>query len=79
MDTSPTQHQLVRFGRFEVNLAAGEIRKAGMRLKLAPQPFQVLQILLEHPQQVVTREEFRERLWPDNHVCGLRTRAEEGN
>jgi DNA-binding winged helix-turn-helix (wHTH) protein/Tol biopolymer transport system component len=57
---------LVKFGIFEVDLAAGEIRKAGMRLKLAPQPFQVLQSLLEHPQQVVTREELRERVWPDN-------------
>ena len=66
MATFPTQRQLVKFGMFEVNLAAGEIRKAGMRLKLAPQPFQVLQILLEHPQQIVTREEFRKRVWPDN-------------
>ena len=56
----------LKFGVFEVDLAAGEIRKAGMRLKLAPQPFQVLRALLEHPQQVVTREELRERVWPDN-------------
>src|SRR5215471_913663 len=60
------QRHFLRFGVFEIDLAAGEIRKAGMRLKLAPQPFQVLQALLEHPQQVVTREELRERVWPDN-------------
>src|SRR5215472_17023261 len=60
------QRHFFRFGVFEIDLVAGEIRKAGMRLKLAPQPFQVLQALLEHPQQVVTREELRERVWPDN-------------
>jgi TolB-like protein/DNA-binding winged helix-turn-helix (wHTH) protein/Flp pilus assembly protein TadD len=49
-----------------VDLVAGEIRKAGMRLKLAGQAFQVLQALLERPQEIVTREELRQRLWPDN-------------
>src|SRR5215472_14918350 len=66
MAASPNQRQLVKFGVFEVDLAAGEIRKAGMRQKLAPQPFLILRALLERPQQVVTREEFRERVWPDN-------------
>jgi len=66
MASSAGQRQLVKFGIFEVDLAAGEIRKAGMRLKLAPQPFQVLQVLLEQPQQVVTREVLRERVWPEN-------------
>jgi Tol biopolymer transport system component/DNA-binding winged helix-turn-helix (wHTH) protein len=62
----PVPRQVVKFGIFEVDLAAGEVRKAGMRQKLAGQPFQVLQTLLEHPQEVVTREELRKRLWPDN-------------
>jgi Tol biopolymer transport system component/DNA-binding winged helix-turn-helix (wHTH) protein len=66
MASSAGQRQLLKFGIFEVDLAAGEIRKAGMRLKLAPQPFQVLQALLEHPQQTITREELRARVWPDN-------------
>src|SRR5215831_19528483 len=66
MASSAGQRQLLKFGVFDVDLAAGEIRKAGMRLKLAPQPFQVLQVLLEHPHKVVTREELRERVWPDN-------------
>ena len=66
MSVSPSQRQLVKFGTFEVDLAAGEIRKAGMKQKLAPQPFQILQVLLERPHEVVTREEFRERVWPDN-------------
>jgi len=66
MASSAGQRQLLKFGVFDVDLATGEIRKAGMRLKLAPQPFQVLQVLLEHPHKVVTREELRERVWPDN-------------
>ena len=49
-----------------MDLTAGEVRKAGMRQKLAGQPFQVLQALLERPQEIVTREELRQRLWPDN-------------
>lgn len=66
MVTMPSQPQVVKFGVFEVDLRAGEIRKAGVRQKLAGQPFQVLQVLLEHPQEIVTREELRERLWPGN-------------
>jgi len=66
MATTPSQPQVLKFGVFEVDLAAGEVRKAGMRQKLAGQPFQVLQALLERPQEIVTREELRRRLWPDN-------------
>ncbi len=62
----PNQPQVVKFGVFEVDLTAGEVRKAGMKQKLAGQPFQVLQALLEHPQEIVTREELRQRLWPGN-------------
>ena len=60
--------RLVRFGIFEVDLQAGELRKAGLRLKLTGQPFQVLAILLERPGDVVTREELQKRLWPDTFV-----------
>jgi len=60
--------RLVRFGTFEVDLAAGELRKAGVKLKLTGQPFQVLTILLEHPGEVVTRDELQKRLWPDTFV-----------
>src|SRR5215470_9419720 len=66
MATTPIQRQVIKFGVFEVDLAGGEVRKAGMKQKLAGQPFQVLQALLEHPQEIVTREELRERLWPNN-------------
>ena len=61
-----TQSRILRFAVFEVDLEAGELRKSGVRLKLVGQPFQVLQLLLEHPQEVVTREELRHCLWPDD-------------
>jgi len=66
MDPLLGKPNMRRFEIFEVDLQAGEVRKAGMRQKLAGQPFQVLQALLERPQEIVTREELRERLWPGN-------------
>ncbi len=54
----------IRFGVFELDARAGELRKAGTKLKLEGQPLAVLAILLEHPGQVVTREELQARLWP---------------
>jgi DNA-binding winged helix-turn-helix (wHTH) protein len=66
MDTMPSQPQVVKFGVFEVDLTAGEVRKAGMKQKLAGQPFQVLQALLERPHEIVSREELREHIWPGN-------------
>jgi TolB-like protein/DNA-binding winged helix-turn-helix (wHTH) protein/Tfp pilus assembly protein PilF len=55
---------MIRSGVFEIDLKAFELRKHGLRLKLAEQPFQILAILLEKPGDVVTRDELRERLWP---------------
>ncbi len=55
--------RVVRFGVFEADLKACELRKHGFRLKLAEQPFQVLAMLLERPGETVTREELRDRLW----------------
>jgi TolB-like protein/DNA-binding winged helix-turn-helix (wHTH) protein len=54
----------VRFGVFQLDLRTGELRKAGVRISLPEQPFQVLQALLERPGDLVTREELRQRLWP---------------
>ena len=53
----------IRFGVFEVDLAARELRKRGVRMKLQDQPFRVLEALLEKPGEIVTREELKERLW----------------
>jgi TolB-like protein/DNA-binding winged helix-turn-helix (wHTH) protein/Tfp pilus assembly protein PilF len=54
----------IRFGPFEVDSVSGELRKYGVRVKLQEQPLQILELLLEHPGDVVTREELRQRLWP---------------
>jgi DNA-binding winged helix-turn-helix (wHTH) protein/tetratricopeptide (TPR) repeat protein len=56
--------RVIRFGVFEADLGAGELRKNGSRVKLQDRPFEILTILLERPGQLVTREEFRQRLWP---------------
>jgi len=58
--------QKVRFGPFEVNLSTGELSKNGTRLKLQPQPIAVLAALLQHPGELVTREELQRRLWPND-------------
>ena len=55
---------VVRFDVFEIDLQAGELRKEGRRVKVQEQPFRVLSLLVQRPGQVVTREEFREQLWP---------------
>lgn len=55
--------QALRFGAFEVDAKAGELRKQGLKVRLAEQPFQVLAALLERPGEVVTREDLRQRLW----------------
>ena len=56
--------RIVRFSVFELDLAAGELRKNGAKLRLQEQPFQVLALLLERAGDVVTREEMRQKLWP---------------
>ena len=60
------QARKVRFGAFEIDLRSGELRKHGIKIKLQDQPFQVLQLLLERPGEIVTREELRSKLWPEN-------------
>src|SRR5215470_15395279 len=63
-DQENRANDVVRFGVFEVDLRAGELRKKGHRVKLQEKPLQALALLLEHPGELVTREELRERLWP---------------
>jgi TolB-like protein/DNA-binding winged helix-turn-helix (wHTH) protein/Flp pilus assembly protein TadD len=64
MESSPP-HSVVRFGTYEVSLRSGEVRKAGLRIRVQQQPMKLLEILLEHPGEVVTREELRSRVWPN--------------
>ncbi len=61
-----TAPKILRFDAYEVDLAAGRLHKGGVRISLREQSFQVLAALLERPGQVVTREELRRRLWPDD-------------
>ena len=63
MGTPATSAKIVRFGVFEVDLSAAELRKNGLRLKLPEQPFQILTMLLERPGEIITRDDLRNRLW----------------
>jgi predicted ATPase/DNA-binding winged helix-turn-helix (wHTH) protein len=62
--TPPVRH--VRFGVFDVDLQTGELRRKGIRIRLQEQPFQILRMLLEHPGEVVLRDDIEKRLWSAN-------------
>jgi DNA-binding winged helix-turn-helix (wHTH) protein len=61
---SSARHACVQFGIYEVDPDEGELRKAGVRIKVQQQPFKVLRTLLEHPGELVTREQLHDRIWP---------------
>jgi DNA-binding winged helix-turn-helix (wHTH) protein len=56
----------VRFGPFELDLVTGELRRSGLKLRLQDQPFRILALLVQRPGELVTREQLREALWPDD-------------
>jgi TolB-like protein/DNA-binding winged helix-turn-helix (wHTH) protein/Tfp pilus assembly protein PilF len=60
----PSRFSRIRFGVFEVDLQAGELRKNGLKVRLQEQPFQILVMLLARPGEVVAREELQHKLWP---------------
>lgn len=60
----PSLRQVIRFGAFEVDVEAGELRKQGLKTRLQEQPLQILLLLLARPGDVVTREDLRQQLWP---------------
>ena len=64
MGTFQQSRGTVRFDVFEVDRQAGELRKQDVKVALQEQPFQILQMLLEHPGKVVTRDELQKRIWP---------------
>ena len=72
---SGVDKRIFRFGVFEADANTGELRKAGMRLRVQEKPFQVLLVLLERPGEVVTREELRQIV--DVQLVRLRQRLEE--
>jgi TolB-like protein len=59
----------LRFGAFEVDLGARELRKNGVSLKLQEKPFQILELLVTRAGEVVARKELQEKLWPSSFVC----------
>ncbi len=66
MAVPPNNRRIVRFGVFELDLSAGELRKNGVKLRLQGQPLQVLTVLLDHAGEVVTREQLQQTLWPSD-------------
>jgi serine/threonine protein kinase len=58
----------IRFGPFELDVRTAELRKHGIRIRLNEQPFRILFMLLDHPGEVILREEIRQALWPNNTV-----------
>ena len=68
MGNSEQTDSIIRFQGFELNLQSGELRKNGNRIKLQDQPFRVLLALLQRPGQVVTREELRRLIWPEESI-----------
>ncbi len=69
----------VAFGPFELDASTGELRRSGIRVRLSGQPFQILLILLEHPREVVTREQLRDAVWGDGTFVDFRARFERGS
>ena len=67
MQATPRPHVL-RLGPFKLDLKAGELYKDGRRLRLQEQPFRILEMLVEHSGEVVTREELQKKLWPNDTI-----------
>src|SRR5579864_2099832 len=64
LSSDPQTH--FRFGVFEADLRVGELRKNGIRVKIQDLPFRTLKLLLSRPNEIVTREDFRQELWPQD-------------
>ncbi len=66
MADTHSMRRAVRFGVFEADLATMELRKSGLKLRIAEQPFLILAALVERPGEVIGREELRQRIWPSD-------------
>src|SRR5438132_3834285 len=66
MEDFRPSHGTVRFAAFELDSRASELRKQGTKIKLQEQPFQILQVLLQRPGEIVTREELQQKIWPSD-------------
>jgi TolB-like protein len=66
MGGSRSSDIVVRFGAYELDQQAGELRKDGLRVRLQEQPLQILRLLLDQPGKIITREELRQKIWPSD-------------
>src|SRR5437868_8604475 len=66
MQTAIKTRGMVHFGEFELDAAAGQLYRKGAKLRLQEQPSQILQVLLQRPGEVVTREELQQKIWPSD-------------
>src|SRR5689334_23571522 len=71
LEQTPTRLGRYRFGVFEADLRAGELRKCGIRIKLQSQPFKLLTILLSRAGEIVTREELQQQIWGTETVVNF--------
>jgi TolB-like protein/DNA-binding winged helix-turn-helix (wHTH) protein/Tfp pilus assembly protein PilF len=71
LSTPADLRRLLRFGQFELDLRTAEIYKEGKRIKLQEQPCRVLELLIERPGELVSREELRKKLWPNDTFVGF--------
>ena len=65
MQPARRSRALIRFGVFEADVFSGELRKNGVKIKIQDLPFRALRLLLSRPHEVLSREQFREALWPE--------------
>src|SRR5438309_1624333 len=65
MQAAPQPSAVIRFGVFEADALAGELRKNGVKIKIQDLPFRALQLLLSRPNEILSRDEFRQTLWPE--------------
>ena len=66
MHSTASSTTVVRFGVFEADLRSGELRRSGAKIKIQDLPFQALKLLLSRPNEVLSRDDFRQALWPDD-------------
>jgi len=71
LEQTPLHAAKIRFGVFEADLRAGELRKCGIRIKLQSQPFKLLTVLLTRPGEIVSREELQQQLWGTETVVNF--------
>lgn len=71
MTTNAQSSGRVRFDHIEIDLRSGEVWKNGKKIRLQEQPFHVLRVLLEHPGEIVSRDELKQAIWPADTFVGF--------